>query len=68
MKDMLAFLVARDVMDHNQVARMGGIRMAKSHPNPTNFPRSEELPKRELRVGMAVALPDDLRVEESAIG
>jgi Mn-containing catalase len=44
MKDMLAFLIARDTMHQNQwLAAWEELGGARSHPIPTNFPRSEEL-------------------------
>jgi Mn-containing catalase len=44
MKDMLAFLVARDTMHQNQwMAAYEELGGPKAHPIPTNFPMEEEL-------------------------
>ncbi|GHB62163.1 manganese catalase family protein [Persicitalea jodogahamensis] len=47
MKDMLAFLIARDTMHQNQwlavLEELGGVE--NNHPIPNSFPQSEELSK-----------------------
>lgn len=44
MKDMLAFMIARDTMHQNQwLAAWEELGGAKNHPIPTNFPQEKEL-------------------------